>query len=117
MNNDGTVPEDKVNFGGEYQYTKLMNKHETVLKHGENKGWLLLARQIEDEKRQQRELRRQQRRQGWTSQRRERSEVMTNAIKTVIEIQSVHAQYTYIHNSQFYMYFPVIRSLYICISS
>ena len=51
MNNDGTVPEDKVNFGGEYQYTKLMNKHETVLKHGENKGWLLLARQIEDEKR------------------------------------------------------------------
>ena len=90
-----------------------MNKHETVLKHGENKGWLLLARQIEDEKRQQRELRRQQRRQGWTSQR--RSEVMTNAIKTVI--QSVHAQYTYIHNSKFYMYFPVILSLYICISS
>ena len=90
-----------------------MNKHETVLKHGENKGWLLLARQIEDEKRQQRELRRQQRRQGWTSQR--RSEVMTNAIKTVI--QSVHAQYTYIHNSPFYMYFPVILSLYICISS
>ena len=74
MNNDGTVQEDKVNFGGEYQYTKLMNKHETVLKHEENIGWLLLARQItEDEKRQQRELRRQQRRQGWTSQRREHS--------------------------------------------
>ena len=42
------------------------------MKHEENIGWLLLARQTEDEKRQQRELRRQQKRQGWTSQRRGR---------------------------------------------